>query len=123
MLDGNKINFCKKYYETVPLNMPEPYKLMIVSFLRNKKLQGKKITEKEINQIFNLCDMVDRRNRLHFRKLLKQCERWILSCGIDQALSLEDGERHLLVRELTVLATKVLIEDQITVREVLSETV
>ena len=56
---NKKINFCKKYYDTAQLTMPTQYALKIVSVLR--RAQRKKATDAEINQLFDLCAMLERR--------------------------------------------------------------
>ena len=61
---NKKINFCKKYYDTAQQTMPTQYSLKIVSVLR--KAQRKKATDKEINQLFDLCVMLERRS--HFER-------------------------------------------------------
>ena len=63
---NKKINFCKKYYDTAQLTVPTQYALKIVSVLR--KVQRKKATDEEINQLFDLCAMLERRS--HFERSL-----------------------------------------------------
>ena len=61
---NKKVNFCKKYYEESQLTMPKQYALKVSSVLR--KAKRKKATDAEINQLFDLCIMLERRG--HFER-------------------------------------------------------
>ena len=82
---NKKINFCKKYYATAQLTMPMQYALKIVSVLR--KVQRKKATDKEINQLFELCVMLERRGNFERGLLSKPWQKESLRFTANSKLS------------------------------------
>ena len=68
-------------------------------------------------ELFELHDANLSVSKTKFSQLLKQCERGIANCRIDQVLTLNDTERHRLARELVIQATKVLLKDQLKTQD------
>ena len=79
-----KINFCKKFYAEQQLALPKQYVLKVTSVLR--KVQRKKATFEEINQLFDLCVKLERRGHFERGLLTKLWQKKSLKFTYDYKL-------------------------------------